>query len=625
MYGRISRWTIAAIAATLLMTGSTIVWAQGPTCPTSPSFSPDFSSNENCLYPNGTPVGSGYPGFYPPAPTLTQPPGTPNPAEPVPPNTSIVLRLTPNSTFTSGSAWFANTQPVTGPFSTSFMFQLSGTSDYQADGFAFLIQNSAAGTSALDPDNGSDGCSLGFGDAPDGNCTSTTGGIPDSVAVEFDTYQNADIDDPNANHVAIQSCGTAANSVEGPPLPSSCQLADNTLAGLLDPRGNPLTLADGYPHSVTITYSGPATTLLDVIVDGNDLFPGGIVVNLGTLLTLNSGNAYVGFTAATGGGDDNQDILNWTFTPQAQSTVVSTTAQAVVNFPNAAGVNVYDYTAQLTAPYSTPVVNIQPLLMTPAACDALVQQSFRTARCFVYDNAENSGLSASVMFAVTCPESQNGVCGSNTQGFFAELGTNFNYLPSQNPLFTYPGLFGLLNPFPGWLKGTGPNPLLPCTPAENTPLFQSNQIDSFIVDSVRTTGGSGGGASCWVATYDTPGEALPGITISSPKITTYTQNQSVTAAYTCSNPVTSQPESTSPVGPYLTVASCTQNQLPVPNGFNNTNSCTGSGTTTGSLTCTGPVDTSILGLHAFAVTAIDTGGNTNVIPVIYDVVAPKKH
>ena len=46
-----------------------------------------------------------------------------------------------------------------------------------------------------------------------------------------------------------------------------------------------------------------------------------------TTIGLNSGNAWVGFTAATGGADDNQDILSWTFQPQAQTAVVSQTSE----------------------------------------------------------------------------------------------------------------------------------------------------------------------------------------------------------------------------------------------------------------------------------------------------------
>ena len=169
--------------------------------------------------------------------------------------------------------------------------------------------------------------------------------------------------DPNNNDITIQNCsGTLPNSVD-----PSCTVAVNS--------NLPSTMADGNIHTVTINYSGPATKLLDVILDNVDLFPGGVVFDL-TTIGLNSGSAWVGFTAATGGGDDNQDILSWTFTPQAQTAVITTTAPAVLPFPNAAGTNVYDYTAQLTAQYPTPVVQVQPILMSQSACDAIVQPSF---------------------------------------------------------------------------------------------------------------------------------------------------------------------------------------------------------------------------------------------------------
>jgi hypothetical protein len=570
--------TMAAIAVLIAVAGSTVAWAQ---CPASPNYIPDFSSNQTCLTLNGTPAGSGYPGFY----TAVSGSGT-------------VLRITPNSTDTSGSGWFSTQQPVSSAFSTTFTFQLSGanTSYGPADGFAFLIQNSA--TSALGPN----GCGIGFGDSSSG-CTPPTGGITNSLAIEFNTYQNPGID-PNNNDVTIQNCsGTGANSVD-----PSCTVVGGVNSNLA------VTMADGNVHSVTINYSGPSTKLLDVILDNTDLFPGGVVFDL-TTISLNSGNAWVGFTAATGGGDDNQDILSWTFTPQSQTAVVTTNALTTLSFPNAAGNNVYDYTAQLTQQYPTPVVQVQPILMSQSACDALVQKSFWPARCFVYENAENSGMDAAVMFSVTCPTSPGGTCGSATeQNFFATLGTDFEFLQSENPYFVYPGIFGLLNPFPGFLKGAGPDPTSPCTPPSTGPLFQSNQIQSFFIDEGHTTGGSGGGASCWVATYDTPGEIWPGIKISSPTPTTYTLNQVVTASYTCSNPSTSQPL-TSPTGPYLTIATCTQSELPP--AKSNANSCN---LQNGQLVCTGPVDTSTLGLHAFFVTGDDSGGNQNVQMVIYKVV-----
>ena len=566
----------------MFVAGSTAASAQS--CPTSPNYTPDFTSNHSCLTPNNN-GDVGYPGFYAVANTPTPPPGV-----------TTVLRLTPNATATAGSAWYNTQQPVAGAFSTTFTFQLwGGTGSLSpADGFAFVIQNS--GLNALGPD----GCGLGFGDSSTG-CAPSTGGIPQSLAVEFDTFQNAD--DPNNNHVAIQSCLTGPNSIDvigGP-----CKIKDNPNLSSLPV---PMTLADGNVHTVEITYSGPGTKLLDVILDGNDLFPGGVFFDM-TTISLNSGNAWVGFTAATGGGDDNQDILSWTFTPGAQTIVVSQNTLAVASFPNAAGNNVYDYSAQLTAPYTgNPAVTIQPILMTPAACNALVQKNFWPARCFVYANAENSGMDASVLFAVTC---SNGPCGSNASPFYALLGTDFEFLASENPFFVYPGIAGFLNPFPGWLKGSGPYPNNPCIAPPSGPLFLSNQVGSFIIDGGRTVGNSGGGASCWVATYDTPGEKPPGIKITSPTpFATYSKGSVVPATYACNNPSTSQPTS-NPTGPYLTAASCKQNSgTPA--------SCTFTPPPGGGQSCTGgTVDTSSKGLHAFVVTAIDSGQNQNLQIVPY--------
>jgi Legume lectin domain len=579
---------LAAMAALALIAGSTGAWAQS--CPTSPNYLPDFSSNQNCLALNNNGAGAGYPGFYPAVP-------------PPPTGVTTVLRLTPNQYFWAGSAWYTTQQPVAGAFSTTFTFQLSGTSEGgsgNADGIAFLIQNSPAGTTALGPD----GCGIGFGDDSQIGCTPSTGGIPNSLAVEFNSFLNSGID-PSASDVTIQNCsGTGPNSVD-----PSCTIAVNDLTQL----ANPINIADGNVHTVTINYSGPSTKLLDVILDNVDLFSGGVVFDLTTLGLANSNtNAWVGFTAATGGGDDNQDILSWTFTPQAQTAVVTTTSPATLSFPNAAGNNVYSYTAQLTTPYANPVVQVQPILMTAAACDALVQKNFWPARCFVYQNAENTGMDAAVMFAVTCPDAPGGTCGSIAQqNFFATLGTVFSYLPSDNPFFVYPGIIGPLNPFPGWLKGEGPNPAAPCTPPSSGSLFTSNQISGFSITgdpNGKTVGGSGGTGSCWVPTYDTPGEIWPGIKITSPKSTTYTKGQVVPATYSCNNPATSQPPS-SPTGPYLTAAICTQ-------ATGRQTSCTQTGT---GLSCTGTVDTSTKGLHAFLVTAIDSGGNQNLDLVLYNV------
>lgn len=588
----------AAIIVLVIAAGSPLASAQ--TCPTSPNYHPDFTANQNCLTLNGIDFNSPsttYPGFYPAVPTP-------------PPGVTTVLRLTPNQKDWAGSAWYNTQQPVAGAFSTTFTFQLSGAStDYicggvpcPGDGIAFVIQNSA--TSTLGPE----GCGVGFGSSLFCEPSSgPQGGIPNSLVVELNSFWNEGID-PSNSDVAIQNCGgTGASSVD-----PSCRIAVNDLTQL----PNPIILTDGNVHTVTINYSGPGSTLLDVILDNVDLFPatpsnpsGGVVFDM-TTIGLTNGNAWVGFTGATYSADDNQDIQSWTFQPQSQTAEINQTTETDLIFPNASGNNVYNYNALLTAPYAEPVVTIQPILMTQDACDALIQKNFWPARCFVYQNAEDSGIDAAVVFELTCPDSPGGICNDN-QSFFATLGSDFSFQFSDNPYLVFPGIIGLFNPFPGWLKGAGPDPLHPCTPPAKGPLFQSNQISSFTVTGDpggKTKGASGGTGSCWVATYDTPGEIWPGVTITSPKATTYTKGQAVTALYACNNPTTSKPPS-SPVGPYLTAATCTQ-------ATGTQTSCTQGSK---GLSCTGTVDTSSKGLHVFTVTGDDSGGNQNVNIVIYNV------
>lgn len=592
-------------------------WAQ---CPASPTYKTDFSSELTtpCLTLNGS-AAFGVPAFSLPPPV---PPAS-NPPFPAPAGVNTVLRLTPNTNFQAGSAWFNTPQQVNGTFSTTFKFQLSGSNSPQgpADGIAFVIQNSSATAATALAALGLAGCDLGFGGSST-PCNSGFG-IPQSLAVEFDTFQNQD--DPNSNHVAIQSCGTAPNTVDSGP----CRIADNS--NLLNAQGNLITLADGNVHTVTISYTpstlstcGPnnssSCSSIDVILDNTDLFPGGVLFDL-TTIGLASGNncsnclAYVGLTAATGGSVDDHDILSWTFTPQSQTTVVTAGAQSTLSFQNANQNTVYDYTAQLNTGQTPVSLQVLPILMAPSDCNALVQRSFRGARCFVYENAEGSGMDSSVLFAATCP--QNATC---TNVNFQELGTDFQFTRPDNPFLGFPGVF-LFSPFAGWLKSSDPSPTpdTPCAVPPVGPLFTSNQISSFQIvgDPGGTTKGkSPTGPSCWVGTYNTPGEALPGIRIKSPTllpIQTFPLNSNVSGTYTCSDPSTSQ-SSTSAKGPYLTVASCTQSELIRP-GFT-TNSCTA---VPGALNCTGQLDTTARGLHTLVVTAIDTGGNTNVNLVLYNV------
>ena len=181
----------------------------------------------------------------------------------------------------AGSAWYTTQQPVTGGFSTTFHFQITqpqGINDDDGnnggDGFAFGIQNSSG--TAL----GATGGGMGYG------------GITNSVAVEFDTFRNALIGDPNGNHISIHTGGTAANS----------NLEDHSL-GIATNLPN---MSDGNIHTAGILYQ-PGT--MTVSLDGADVLT--VPLNLSTNLNLNSGNAWMGFTAAFSGASENHDVLSW--------------------------------------------------------------------------------------------------------------------------------------------------------------------------------------------------------------------------------------------------------------------------------------------------------------------------
>jgi len=256
-------------------------------CPPSPAYTPDFSSNQSCLALNGTPL-----------PVFAGGDGNP-----------VVLQLTTSTVTNTASAWYRTPQVVQNGFTTNFQFQFTNSTVPPADGIAFVIQNSNLSALGFSGDGGS----LGYGDADTSTDPSTGTGIPNSLAIEFDTFQNAW--DPAANesgnvsHVAVQSCGAAANTshhgqscgVDGP----------NSTLGL--PVLTSSTLADGNVHTVTIKYSAAPPANIHVILDGTDIYPEGVSVDLTSIGLSETGTAYVGFTGATGAAYETQSILSWTF------------------------------------------------------------------------------------------------------------------------------------------------------------------------------------------------------------------------------------------------------------------------------------------------------------------------
>src|SRR4029077_167464 len=118
--------------------------------------------------------------------------------------------------------------------------------------------------------------------------------------------------------------------------------------------------------------------VLNVVLDGVNLFPEGVSVNLATLLNLDNGTAYVGFTGATGAASENNDILSWNFAPTTITLPLTAGQFTTFNF------GTYLYKVR-------PNQNIDALSVTavdtdPAAFsnDRKTLNNFPTAQCIVY-------------------------------------------------------------------------------------------------------------------------------------------------------------------------------------------------------------------------------------------------
>ncbi|MGJ5816749.1 L-type lectin-domain containing protein [Paludibaculum fermentans] len=202
------------------------------------------------------------------------------------------IRLTPAIPQMAGAAWFVERQPVAAGFEMLIRFQLTqqGGLGKGADGFAFVLQNN--GPEALAGRGSAGGFALG-----DGRQDRSQPGIPRSIAVFFDTYMNRDGLDPSDNYIAVCTNGPV-EKMRWPPN----RLGTGTRLKV--------RLKDGQPHMARIRYKPPV--LFVYLDDGEPELR--VPVDLSTVVDP-QGRAFIGFTASTGEGWENHDILAWKFRP----------------------------------------------------------------------------------------------------------------------------------------------------------------------------------------------------------------------------------------------------------------------------------------------------------------------
>jgi hypothetical protein len=223
-----------------------------------------------------------------------------------------VLELTDGRQFEASSAWYATRVNIQN-FVTDFSFQVM-PSGITADGFTFALQ--ANSTAAL----GVAGGPLGYGL----DTASGTGGIPNSVAVKFDLYDNLS--------EGIDSTGLYINGAS-PTVPA------------LDMTGSGVDLHSGDVFNVHMIYgSGSlAMTITDTVTKA--VFTHTWTIDIPT--TIGATTAYAGFTGGTGGITATQNILTWTFGP---TPVVGFAPASPIDFPDVP-------TGTSTAPISITVTN----------------------------------------------------------------------------------------------------------------------------------------------------------------------------------------------------------------------------------------------------------------------------
>lgn len=346
---------------------------------------------------------------------------TQNPTFVQDPSSDYAVQMTHPETSQDASMWFSVPQNVANGFNVWFQFRITSSNAYAtADGLAFVIQNALSGgvdTTAGCTASGQGPTALGGG----GGCMGY-GGIPNSVALEFDTYNNEPWDSADygaesndANHIALQSCGLN----DGAPLPNSPahEGAGNCLVSLggtvstlvsnpqtsaaLPATPTAVTLADGQVHNVVIVYNGPLDTPMNTIsvyldpqfnegtytpVEGSKpIFTGPFDIT--QYMNLTNGSAYVGFTSATGSAYETHEVLGWTFTPH--TTVSQTQPLNPQGTPTTFNFGTHSYTATIPADTTDISMGVIANTITPGQFSALLGNGptqYTGSQCQVYDD-----------------------------------------------------------------------------------------------------------------------------------------------------------------------------------------------------------------------------------------------
>ncbi|WP_367871468.1 hypothetical protein [Luteolibacter sp. Populi] len=205
-----------------------------------------------------------------------------------------VLRLTEDIGGQKGEAWFRFKQPVSTGFEATFKMSMNQDSPNgfaPADGLAFVIQNSAAGTDAS-----------GNGEA----------GLPvNALNIKFKSFG---FDAANASQIQVLAGTNPLRTVSAYNTPGVVLKGLPDFPGTVAVDAFPFTFgtaAGEKPYEVRIVYVPGSPGHIDVYFEGIAVMQD-VEVDLGEIGAVDgTGQAFVGFTARTGGNVQNSDIIDW--------------------------------------------------------------------------------------------------------------------------------------------------------------------------------------------------------------------------------------------------------------------------------------------------------------------------
>ncbi len=210
------------------------------------------------------------------------------------------LRLTPAERGKRGGVWFAAKQNIQDGFQTTFQFQFTDKGGFGADGLAFVLQGSEK------PRLSGGGSAMGFAH------------LTNTLAVKFDPYHLGKSTVPYRPYDEIAVVAGRSPVDRLSPYDSIASVTNKVL------------FVDQKIHTAKIVY---APGNLQVFLDDLENPIIAVTVDVATVMDLDLGRAWVGFTAATGADYYNQDVVSWSFASPDATTDCSVDSTTPVPLP----------------------------------------------------------------------------------------------------------------------------------------------------------------------------------------------------------------------------------------------------------------------------------------------------